>query len=249
MKEQEQIDRDRFERAVREAAERAPSTGIGTLSEKTVHAVLKCYFAPDETEREVPVGRFTADIVRGNEIIEIQTRSFDRMREKLASYPEDYRVTLVCPVPHEKHVVWINTETGETTKRRKSPKRGRPSDALRELAYIRSQLHRPGLTVRIVMLDVTEYRYLDGYGNGGKRGSTRADRIPEAIAEIIDITSLYDWAVMLPETIGARFRMDEFARETRLSPRAAWSAMAVLCEVGIVRRIGKDGRAYIYERQ
>lgn len=29
--------------------------GIGTLSEKTVHAVLKNYYAPDETQHEIPV--------------------------------------------------------------------------------------------------------------------------------------------------------------------------------------------------
>ena len=54
--------------------------GIGTLSEKTVHAVLKNYYAPDETQHEIPVEGCVADIFNGKEIIEIQTRSFDRMR-------------------------------------------------------------------------------------------------------------------------------------------------------------------------
>ena len=49
--------------------------GIGTLSEKTVHAVLKNYYAPDTDMHEIPIENFVADIFTGTEIIEIQTRS------------------------------------------------------------------------------------------------------------------------------------------------------------------------------
>ena len=51
--------------------------GIGTLSEKTVHAVLKNYYAPDEDMHEIPIEGSVADIYTGTEIVEIQTRSFD----------------------------------------------------------------------------------------------------------------------------------------------------------------------------
>ena len=36
--------------------------GIGTLSEKTVHAVLKNYYAPDTDMHEIPIENFVADI-------------------------------------------------------------------------------------------------------------------------------------------------------------------------------------------
>ena len=48
--------------------------GIGTLSEKTVHAVLKNYYAPDQNMHEIPIDSYVADIFTGQEIIEIQTR-------------------------------------------------------------------------------------------------------------------------------------------------------------------------------
>ena len=69
--------------------------GIGTLSEKTVHAVLKNYYAPDETQHEIPVEGCVADIFNGKEIIEIQTRSFDRMRPKLERFLPLYPVTIL----------------------------------------------------------------------------------------------------------------------------------------------------------
>ena len=75
---------DRFEAArekiIGKDRERA---GIGTLSEKTVHAVLKNYYAPDERLHERAVSGCVADIFDGERIVEIQTRSFDKMRTKL----------------------------------------------------------------------------------------------------------------------------------------------------------------------
>ena len=45
--------------------------GIGTLSEKTVHAILKNYYEPDEDRQEIPIENYVADIFCGGEIIEI----------------------------------------------------------------------------------------------------------------------------------------------------------------------------------
>ena len=42
--------------------------GIGTLSEKTVHAVMKNYYAPDTDMHEIPIENFVADIYTGQEI-------------------------------------------------------------------------------------------------------------------------------------------------------------------------------------
>lgn len=66
--------------------------GIGTYSEKTVHAIFKNYYEPDEEKQEIPIDRYIADIFTGEEIIEIQTRSFDRMRDK----PEGFPATVSC---------------------------------------------------------------------------------------------------------------------------------------------------------
>ena len=51
--------------------------GIGTLGEKTLHAVLKHYFEPDSSFHEIRCGTFFADIFNAEGITEIQTRSFN----------------------------------------------------------------------------------------------------------------------------------------------------------------------------
>lgn len=98
--------------------------GIGTLQEKTIHAVLKDYYAPDIAMQEVPVGGFVADICTGTEIIEIQTAHFDNMRKKLDCFLADYPVTVVYPIPQIKYLIWVDVETGECSKPRKSTVKG-----------------------------------------------------------------------------------------------------------------------------
>ena len=71
------------------------TNGIGTLKEKTLHAVLKNFYEPDTACQEIKIDRFVADIQRGGEVIEIQTRNFNSMRKKLDKFLELYPVTIV----------------------------------------------------------------------------------------------------------------------------------------------------------
>ena len=57
--------------------------GIGTLREKTIHSVLKYYYAPDSVYHEIKIGSYVADICVDGEIFEVQTRNFNKMRDKL----------------------------------------------------------------------------------------------------------------------------------------------------------------------
>ena len=54
----------------------------------TLHAVLKNYYEPFEQNHEIKVGRFVADIVGEQGVIEIQTRNFGNLLEKLDNFLE-----------------------------------------------------------------------------------------------------------------------------------------------------------------
>lgn len=201
------MDRAKFKSACDEVAggERERS-GIGTLSEKTLHAVLKRYFEPDGSRREIKVGRYVADIAGENGIIEIQTRSFDRLRAKLAAFLETADVTVVYPIPRTKYLRWIDGDSGEATPKRKSPRTGSRCDAFYELYKIKPLLLHPRLRLCLVLLDLTEYRYLDGWSRDKKRGSSRCERIPEDIAEELYINCPGDYALLVPEGLAGRSR-------------------------------------------
>lgn len=221
--------------------------GIGTLQEKTVHAVLKRFYEPDIAHQEIRIGNFVADIFRGDEIIEIQTRNFNSMRRKLDFFLETYPVTIVYPIPHTKWLYWIDEETGAITKKRKSPKTGTVYDAYYELYKIKPYLSHPNLHLCLVLLDMEEYRLLNGWSRNKKRGSTRYDRIPVKLVEEFYIGNPTEYGCMIPENLPVPFTSRDFAANGKISQQTANLALNILNSIDAVARVGKRGNAYLYE--
>lgn len=241
------MDKKRFMDSCREIMNSAHNeNGIGTLKEKTLHAVLKKYFEPHCDNHEIKLGRYVADIVCEDGIIEIQTRSFDKLRNKLARFLEVTRVTVVYPVARTKWVMWIDEATGETTNKRKSPKKGTPRDIFFELYKIKSLLTHENLRLCIVMLDVEEYRRLNGWSDNKKRGSTRYERIPTELVDEIYVDHICEYRKLMPDNLPPKFTAKDFKKAAGLTISRAQTALNVLNFVGAVERVGKSGNAYIY---
>lgn len=221
--------------------------GIGTLSEKTVHAILKNYYEPDEDKQEIPIEKYVADIYRNGEILEIQTRHFYKMRDKLNSFLSLYPVTIIYPIPREKWVIWIDEETGELTKKRKSPAKGNPYVAFQELYKIKTYLKHPNLRLKLVLLDMEEYRLLNGWSKDKKKGSTRYDRIPTTLVEEIEINCIQDYMQFVPYDIPEEFTTKDFAKAARIPTALSQMVLNILYDLGIVTRTGKQKNAYVYE--
>ena len=221
---------------------------IGTLSEKTVHAVVKNYYEPDEDKQEIPIEGLYADIFTGTEIIEIQTRSFDQVRKKLDRFLPEYPVTVVLPIPSTKWLIWIDEETGELTAPRKSPKKGNEYEAFKELYKIKQYLKKEGLTIVLLFLDMEEYRLLNGWSRDKKKGSTRYDRIPVSIKKEVRFACQQDYAVLIPDSLTGEFTCAEFAKEAKINKRQANLVLNILFYLEVVARVGKKGNAFVYEK-
>ena len=187
------IDNDRLQRIKDSVLEGNYSQmGIGTLKEKTVHLVLKKYYEDDSDYHEVAI---------------------DKMRGKLESFLKEYIVTIVHPIPYIKWLNWIDKDTLEVKSRRKSPKKGTPYQAFYELYKIKTYLKNPNLHIKIVMLDVEEYRLLNGWSEDKKKGSVRYDRIPLKIEQEIDIDEIKDYMQLIPYDLPEQFTAKEYAKE------------------------------------
>ena len=220
--------------------------GIGTLSEKTLHAVLKHYYAPDVDMHEIPIESYVADIYTGTEIIEIQTRSMERMRKKLEVFLPLYPVTIVYPIPRIKWLFWINEETGEVSQKRKSPKKGNLYQVFIELYKIRPYLANPNLKFRLALIDMEEYRLLNGWSRDKKKGSERYDRIPTEFAEEVCIDCVRDYMQLIPYELPEEFTTKDFAKAANIPVKLAGIVLLILVDLELVRRIGKRGRGYLY---
>ncbi len=242
------IDQVRFEAARDKIIGKSRARqGIGTLAEKTMHAVLKNYYAPDEDMHEIPIENYVADIYTGTEIIEIQTRSMDRMRKKLEAFLPLYPVTIVYPIPREKWLYWIDEETGGVSQKRKSPKKGNPYQAFIELYKIRPFLPNPNLRLRLDLIDMEEYRLLNGWSRDKKKGSERYDRIPTQFFEEVCIDCIRDYMQLIPYELPEQFTVKDFAKYAKIPVRLAGTVLLIFYDLGLVSRIGKNGNSYIYE--
>lgn len=240
-------DQERFSQAKEKIiGKNRERNGIGTLSEKTLHAILKNYYAPDEDMHEIPVEGSVADIFTGTEIIEIQTRSFDRMRSKLEKFLPLYPVTIVYPIPREKRLIWIDEETGELSSPRKSPLKGNAYLAFKELYKIKNFLMEENLHLRLVLIDMDEYRLLNGWSQDKKKGSCRFDRVPDKIVEEICIECPQDYMQLIPYELEEPFSVKDFAKQAHIRPAVAQTVVHILHYTHNIERVGKDGRAYLY---
>ena len=240
-------DKERFAEACRALCGSVISrNGIGVLSEKTLHSVIKRFIEPNEALQEVKVGGYYADIKNEDGIFEVQTRSFNRLRAKLTSYLETEKVTVVYPIPATKRLIWIDAQTGELTTPRKSPKHGNYFDAFLELYKLDMLIANESLFVLLLLIDMDEYRHLNGWSADGKKGSTRHERYPIALVDSLLLATKEDYEGLLPSDLCSSFTSKEFASAAKIRIRIAQTVLTVLSKRGAVQCVGKRGRLKLY---
>lgn len=241
------MDAERFERCRSSiVGSIRQGSGIGTYQEKTLHAVLKDYYAPAKDMQEISVGGYVADIFTGSEIMEIQTGSLAPMRKKLQSLLGQYPITVVYPIPRVKYLSWIDENTGECSKPRKSTVKGSVYRAFSELYKIKPFLHDPNLRLCFPYLEIREYRLLNGWSRDKKKGSMRYDRIPAALLDEIRINSREDYFGLIPDGLPERFTAKDFGEQIRERKEIAALVLNILHDLDVVERCGRYGRYYLY---
>ena len=223
--------------------------GIGTLGERTLHAILKNFYETDPEFREVKVGRYVADIKRGDQIVEIQTRAFRNLRGKLPVFLENNAVKVVFPIAAKKYVNWVDPGSGEVTGRRKSPKSGNIWELVKELWEIRPLMPLEGLSFDAVYLEIEEFKLLTGRSRDRKHhGAKRAERVPTGLIRIETYETAEDFASILPE-LPDEFTVAEFGTAAKLQNGYAGRMIATLVTLGALENCGKRGRAYLYKKK
>lgn len=230
----------------RAMGEQMVSGGIGTLSEKLLHRILKLYIEPDESYHELPLLGSVADIFRDGCVTEIQTRSLSRLVPKLRRFLPQVPVTVVYPLPAKKVLRWVDPESGELSAPRSSPKRCRVYDAYYELYTLREFLQHPHFSLRLYFLEVEEYRYLNGYGKERKHRSTRMERIPNAIVSEMNFRTPADYLALLPPGLPARFTATELGRAIGPHFRYGHSGIRILQAAGLLDEGEREGRGIYY---
>ncbi len=237
-----------LQRAQADLAARSGYGGIGTLGERTLHAALKYAHEPDPAFHEIKLDGFVADIARPDGIIEIQTGSFYPLPRKLQAFLARGPVTVIHPLAVKKRLIWVDPDTGELSAPRHVSRPQRVADALAQLYWLRDLLEQPGLTVKLLLFEMDEYKLRCGRGPQGKKGAVRCQRMPTAFLEQITITGPEDLPPLLP-ALPESFTAPMLDKATGLRGRNAWRLQQLLVSCGLIRRTGqKQGNAYLWQR-
>ena len=227
---------------------------IGTQNEKLIHSTLKNYYAPYGDEQEIKIGKFFADAVSEDGIFEIQTRSLYKLNEKLRTFLEFSRVTVVHPIIREYRTLFINSDSGEVIRETAPRKMKTLLKAFEELYSIREFLRHENLTVILCGLKVEKRVYFSGdappdMSRKNQRKKCVIEEVPLEILDEIVLENPRDYEIFLPKDILSVYS-DGFTKK-QLCKAANESASSlriqVLKTVGLIERTGKCGREYLYD--
>ncbi|WP_420641176.1 hypothetical protein [Candidatus Leptofilum sp.] len=218
---------------------------IGTLAEKSLHAGIKAWYGRATDQFEVKVDGFVIDIVRGEQLVEIQTRHFGAMKRKLARLLDNHPVLLLHPIAQEK---WIVRETavGQPISRRKSPKKGQLLDIFSELMRIPHLLPHPNLVVGAVLTQQEEIWRDDGQGSWRRKGWSLHDH------RLLDVMGMHTFATstdlltLLPPDLPQPFTNKQLAKLAKIRLNMAQRITYTLARCDVVEQVGKDGRSNLY---
>jgi len=226
----------------------AASSGLSTYREGSLHATLKDLYTRPGDRVEESVDGYVVDVVRDDELVEIQTASFSSAARKLRRLAIDHRILLVHPIATERWLVRVDAD-GVVTDRRRSPKRGLPLDLFHELVAFPELVAHPNFRIELVLIREEEVRgpVPDGARYRYPREWWRLDRRLLEVIETIRVDTPADLLGLLPADLPETFTSADIAAASRRPKHLAMRAAYCLQRAGATRCIGRRGRAQVYE--
>jgi len=217
------------------------------MNEHSLHLQIKEAYSIPGDVFEIKLGNYIVDILRDELIIEVQTRNFSALKEKLHALIKTNHVRLVYPLPEKKWITYI-TKDGVVVNKRVSPKKGMIGDLFRELVRIPNMLSEENFSLEVLFIDEEEVRCNDGKGSWKRKGASIIERRLIKINNQILFQNKYDYLQILPETLNMPFTNKEFAKSAKISVRTARQITYCLRKSGIIYVTEKKRRTLYFNK-
>jgi hypothetical protein len=221
-------------------------TSIGSLNEKSLHAALKAWCLQPGDLTEVPVDGYIIDIVRGDLLMEVQTRNFSAIKAKLLTLTAQYPVRLIYPITQQKWIVRLPTNGRETQCRRKSPKQGTLFHVFDELASFPELLINPNFSLHIVLIHEEELRCFDSRCGWRRKGWVTHERRLLRVMKEHFFENPEGMEFLIPTNLSGTFTTADLASALNTSRRLAQRMAYCLNRMNLFTRVGKRGNAIVY---
>jgi hypothetical protein len=216
--------------------------------ETTLHRQLKALYAGTDGRLEQPVEGFRIDVVRGDELIEIQHGRLAAIRPKVACLLATHRVRVVKPLVARKRIFRLEGCGEQVASVRYSPHRGSWLDLFHELVHWTRLFPHPRLTLETILVEIEEWR-TQGHGRRRQRRRRKdvvADQRLIAVREVRRLSVPADLWGLLPETPAPPFHTGHLAASLGVPRWVAQRVAYCLRQTGAAEVCGKTGRALVY---
>jgi hypothetical protein len=224
------------------------SKGVGVLNEKPLHAALKAWCAQPGDRFEVNVDGSIIDIVRGELLVEIQTRSFSALKRKLEKLVANHAVRLVYPIAAEKWIVRLSGDGAVEQGRRKSPKHGAMTELFRELVSFPHLISHPNFSLEVLLIQEEEVRQQGLARNWRRQGWGTVERRLVQVVERRQFATPADLAALIPASLEEPFTTIGLAVAIDQPRWLAQKMVYCLRSMGAISEAGKQGKATRYVR-
>ena len=215
------------------------TTSIGTYQEYSLHEDLKNYYKTETGSLEVKIENYIIDVVNKQHLIEVQTRNFSQIREKLQNLLElGYSVTLVHPIYEQK---LFKTTTDAKQSVRTSPKKDNLLSIFNELVYITDLFKYNKFSLEIVFTKVEIIRK--------KIKSNKYKVFDKKLLEItrkVQFTKPEDFLFILPYELQTRLTTKNLMARLGISYLLASKIVYFFAKINLLSIIQKEGNLKIY---
>ncbi|HUV45033.1 MAG TPA: hypothetical protein VMW13_09415 [Dehalococcoidales bacterium] len=224
------------------------SHGINLLNEKQLHAALKAWYVRPGDQVEVAVDSYIIDIMRGDLLIEIQTRSFSALKRKVTELVKQHPVRLAYPIAMEKWIVRMPEKGDRILGRRRSPRRGIPADVFEEMVSFPELISNSNFSIELLLIQEEEVRRQDRRRGWRRKGWTIDERRLLKVLDRLVLETPADVAALIPEDLVTPFTTSDLARAVGRPRRLAQRMAYCLRAMGCITPAGKQGNAILYTR-
>ncbi|MBU3188862.1 hypothetical protein K9O30_08350 [Clostridium bowmanii] len=221
-------------------------SGININNERSLHSSIKQWYAMPGDRLEVKVDKYIIDLVREDSLIEIQTRNFSAIGNKLRALVKYNMVRLVHPIAIEKYIVTMD-DLDKLISRRKSPKKGKLLDLFDELIRIPDLIEEENFILEILLTKEEEIRCKDGKGSWRRKGISIVDRKLVEVVEKVIFKEKKDFLRFLPNELTEKFTNKELAKTLKITVYKARKVTYCLKKMEIIKEVGKLRNELIFE--
>jgi hypothetical protein len=219
--------------------------------ETSLHRQLKERYAVGGGLTEQKLGRYRIDVVRGNQLVEIQLSSLSSIRDKIAALLKKHDVLVVKPIIIRKHLVKRKREGGDIVSRRRSPKQRTLLDVFEELVHFTRVFPHKRLTLEVLLVEIEEWRF-PGHGRRRRYRDNDHEVEDQHLVEVHGVhkfRSASDLCRLLPAELPKQFHTGHIAEGLSVDRWIAQRMAYCLRNTGALKQVGKLGGAWLYEQK